>query len=63
MRQDRDFQVCISIDGPKNQLMQVSYSSYMEYWRNLGWKLENKAPELPNMPRLRREYGAQANFI
>jgi len=63
MKQGRDFQICISIAGPTNQLMQVSYSSYMSYWKNLGWKLENKAPELPDMPQSRREYGAQANFI
>ena len=63
MREDREFQVCISIDGPKGQLMQVSYSEYLNYWKGIGWRLENKAPLLPLMPAPVRTQCAQRELF
>ena len=60
---NQETQVVIYFDDPRGQLLQVSYGEFRSYWRRLGWKLENKAPELPGMPVQRREFGAQANLI
>ncbi len=48
-------QVVIYLEDPKGQLLQVSYESYLHYWRLIGWSLQGEAPELPNMPHIRRQ--------
>ena len=48
--QDRDFQVCIYFDSPEGQQIQTSYSTYLSYYKLLGWHLLNKAPEMPGLP-------------
>ena len=44
-----DKQVIIYLDDPTGQLMQVSYSEYKHYWRLIGWRIYDEAPELPGL--------------
>lgn len=57
-----DTQVIIYFDSPRGQLMQVSYSEYIHWWRLLGWRLQGPAPELPHMPKIKK-LGLQGGLL
>ena len=42
-----DIQIGIYLDKPTGQIIQVSYTSYKTYWRNLGYQILDEAKELP----------------
>ena len=44
-----DKQVVIYLDDPDGQLIQTSYSEYKSYWKHIGWRILDRAPELPGM--------------
>lgn len=62
MNNNGDTQVIIYLDDPRGQLLQVSYSDWRSYWRLLGWSLQGEAPELPDMPKVKR-LGIQGGLL
>ena len=56
-----DVQVAIYLDNPRGQVLQVSYKSYREYWRLIGWTLQGEAPTLDL--KVRKAVGLQAGLL
>ena len=49
MRENGDRQVVLYLDNPNGQLIQTTLSDYRSYWRDIGWKVLGRPPELPGM--------------
>ena len=49
-----DIQVGIYLDSPNGQILQVSYASYKTYWKLLGYRILDRAKELPGFETARR---------
>ena len=45
-----EVQVFVYFDDPDDQVIQTTYSTYLSYYRHIGWQLLGKAAELPLVP-------------
>jgi hypothetical protein len=58
-----DTQVVIYFDDQRGQLLQVTYQSWLDYWRLIGWRLQGPVPELPLGMKPNKQMGLQNSLF